>query len=81
MCRDIDLSGLPLGRRSVFPRRFVAVSPNAVEVARRRALGEFFPGLAAYLLLDLVLARSGLFRAELEEIRARASRDVIEVAR
>jgi len=81
MCRDVDLSGLPLGRGGNLPRRFVAVSPAAVEVGERNRLGEFFPGLAAYLLLDLVLARSGLFRAELSEIRARASKDVIEVAR
>jgi hypothetical protein len=81
LCRDVDLSGLPLGRGWAFPRRFVAVSPAAVEVGDRGRLGEYFPGLAAYLLLDLVLARSGLFRSELAEIRSRASKDVIEVAR
>jgi hypothetical protein len=81
ICRDVDLRGLPLGRGSGLPKRFVAVSPTAPEVVERTRLGTYFPGLAAYLLLDLVLARSGLFRFELEEVRARAAKDVIEVAR
>jgi len=81
VCRDIDLRGLPLGRGWDLPRRFVAVSPASVEVRERSRLGEFFPGLGAYLMLDLVLARSGLFRSEVREIRSRASKDVIEVAR
>jgi len=81
ICRDVDLSGLPLGRGSDLPTRFVAVCPSAAEVGARVRLGEYFPGLAAYLLLDLVLARSGLFRSDLEVIRTRAARDVIEVAR
>jgi hypothetical protein len=79
--RDVDLSGLGLGRSGSLPERFVAVSPRRPEVQRRARLGEFFPGLAAFLLLDLVLARSGLFRADLELIRRRAARDVLEVAR
>jgi hypothetical protein len=81
LCRDVDLSGLPRGRGADLPARFVAVSPADQEVAARTRLGEFFPGLAAYFLLDLVLARSGLFLSEIEEIRKRAASDVIEVAR
>jgi hypothetical protein len=81
VCRDVDLSGLPRGRGSELPARFVAVSPADLEVGARTRVGEYFPGLAAYLLLDLVLARSGLFRSELHEIRKRAAMDVIEVAR
>jgi len=81
VARDVDLSGLGLGRSAGLPRRFAAVSPGRDEVRARARLGEFFPGLAAYLLLDLVLARSGLFSADHKEIRRRAARDVIEVAR
>ena len=74
-------TGLSLGRNSGLPRRFVAVSPTAPEVVARARLGKYFPGLAAYMMLDLVLARSGVFRSELEAIRARAAADLIEVAR
>jgi hypothetical protein len=81
ICRDVDLSGLPRGRGADLPSRFVAVSPANSQVGARTRLGEYFPGLAAYMLLDVVLARSGLFRSELDEIRTRAAKDVIEVAR
>jgi hypothetical protein len=81
VARDVDLSGLGLGGSSGLPRRFVAVSPSRTEVLARARLGEYFPSLAAYLLLDLILARSGLFSADVKEIRRRAAKDVIEVAR
>ncbi|HUT77676.1 MAG TPA: transglutaminase domain-containing protein, partial [Polyangia bacterium] len=59
LCRDVDLTGLPLAG-TAFPQRFVAVAVSHREVLRHAALAAANRPLAAFLLLDIVLARSGL---------------------
>ncbi len=79
--RDVDLRGLGLGRGSRWPPWFIAVSPTDEDVRRRAALWSVDPPLAAFLLLDVILARSELLRPERESIREKAALDMLKVVR
>ena len=78
--RDVDLRGLGLESGSRWPPWFIAVSPTDEDVRRRTALWSVDPALAAFLLLDVILARSELLRPERESIRERAALDMLRVA-
>lgn len=80
LSRDVDLTGLPLDG-TAFSRHFVAVGVSHPEVLRRAALAATDRPLAAFLLLDIVLARSGLLRPDRDEIRRRAAARALEVRR
>ncbi len=80
VCRDVDLTGLPTAR-TAFPRRFVAVGVSHHDVRRRAALAVTDRPLAAFLLLDLILSRSGLLWPDRDEIRRRAAAQALEVPR
>ncbi len=75
--RDVDLRGLRLKSGSRWPPWFIAVSPTDEDVRRRTALWTVDPALAAFLLLDMILARSELLRPERESIREKAALDML----
>ena len=75
--RDVDLRGLRLESGSRWPPWFVVVSPTDEDVRRRTALWNVDPALAAFLLLDVILARSELLRPERESIREKAALDML----
>ena len=75
--RDVDLRGLRLKSGSRWPPWFIAVSPANEDVQRRTALWTSDPALAAFLLLDVILARSELLRSERESIREKAALDML----
>jgi hypothetical protein len=80
LCRDVDLTGLPLAG-TAFPRRFVAVAVSHREVLRHAALAASDRPLAAFLLLDVILGQSGLLHPDRDELRRRAAARVLEVPR
>lgn len=78
MCRDVHLEGLGAAFDG-FPSTFIAVSPANSEVARRARLMEKRPGLAAFMLLDLVLPASEILAADRELIRKLAALEALGV--
>jgi hypothetical protein len=78
LTRDVDLAGLPL-RDTGFPSRFVAVGVGHPEAGRLAALAGTDRVLAAFLLLDLVLARSDLLGPHRAGIRRLAAARALEV--
>ncbi len=72
--RDVDLRNLGVKG----PATFVAISTRHDRLRSLAALRRLDPELASFLLLDLLVARSGLLGADAREIRRRAARRVTE---
>ncbi|MFO8073434.1 MAG: transglutaminase domain-containing protein [Polyangia bacterium] len=75
--RDVDLRNLGVKG----PVTFVAVSTRHDRLRSLAGLRRRDPELASFLLLDLLVARSGLLGADAREIRRQAARRVTEATR
>ncbi|MDD5309397.1 MAG: transglutaminase domain-containing protein [Deltaproteobacteria bacterium] len=70
---DVDLAGLKLDRGSRWPSRFVALSTVAAEVRALAVLARERKALAAFLLVDTLLAASSILKPQARRVRKGAA--------
>lgn len=78
LCRDVDLTELGLGADSELPPQFVALQAQCWPVLKRAELARVEPALAAYMMLDMILAHSHLLSGDAERIRHTAAMSAFE---